>query len=341
MRVATLIPWWFRTGDPRPSDEIEEDVRAELEFHLYELADELQQQGHQESDALRLAAERFGNVDAYVRECHRIKKGDQIVLQRILVATSLALVVFVGLLAWRTFALAADQQHLIAQLEQTQAELANLRQPQRESVSLTPTYKVTGRVLNRQGEPIANAHLLAIYKTWPGGSYQQESLHTTTGDSGEFIIPKELRTSGKHALHLAVVADGYAFESLYEMNPAAGLKQLPPFDFHLSKATPLRVQLLDSDGNGVANADVFLQERTAAGGAKHGIYFQGSEVVHQRTDADGFVTLATSSAGDHVTLLARAPGQVWQEFDAQVREDPAPLVLTLSSHAHHSLGSRQ
>lgn len=341
MRVAMLIPWWFRTGDPRPSEEIEEDVRAELEFHLYELADELQLQGHQESDARRLATERFGNVDAYVRECQRIKRGNQIVLQRILVATSLALVVFVGLLAWRTFALAADQQHLIAQLEQTQAELANLRQPQREIASLAPTTTVTGRVLTKQGEPIANAHLLAIYKTWPGGSYHQESLHTTTSDSGEFTLPKELRTSGKHALQLAVVADGYAFESLYEMNPAEGLNGLPPIDFRLAKATPLRVQLLDSNGEGIANAEVFLQDRMAADGARHGIYFQGSEVVHQRTDADGFVTLATSSAGDRVILLARVRGEDWQMFDAEVREGRESVVLTLSSGADLLLESRQ
>jgi uncharacterized GH25 family protein len=341
MRVAALIPWWFRSGDPRPSDEIEEDVRAELEFHLYELADELQQQGHQESEARRLAAERFGNVDAYVRECQRIKKGDQIVLQRILVATSLALVVFVGLLAWRTFALSADQQYLIAQLQQTQAELANLREPQRESVSLPPTTAVTGRVLTKEGEPIANAHLLATYKTWPGGRYQQESLQATSSDSGEFTLPMELPTSDQHALQLSVVADGYAFESLYEMNPSDGLKQLPPFNFRLAKATPLRVQLLDSDGNGVANAEVFLQQRTTAEGAEHGLYFQGSEAVHQRTDADGLVTLATSVAGDHVIVLARAPGEDWQEFDAKVREDMEPLVLTLTSSADRSLGSRQ
>jgi uncharacterized GH25 family protein len=340
MRVATLIPWWFRTGDPRPSDEIEDDVRAELEFHLYELADELQQHGHPPSEARRLAAERFGNVDAYVRECQRIKKGDQIVLQRILVATSLALVVFVGLLAWRMFALSADQQDLIAQLQQTQAELANLREPQRENVLPAPTAAVTGRVFTEEGEPIANAHVLAIYKTWPYGRCQQQSYHTTTSESGEFTLPEDLPTSGKHALQLAVVADGYAFESLYELNPAAGLKQLSPFEFRLSEATPLRIQVLDTDGKGVANAEVFLQDRRAAGGAKHGIYFQGSEVVHQRTNADGYATLVTSSDGDRVIMLARGPGQDWQQFDAEVREAAEPLVFTLSSNADHLLEDR-
>lgn len=332
MSIATHLPWWSRSGDPRSRQEIEQDVRAELESHFAQLVDDLESQGTPPAEAQRVARDRFGDIDGYVACCEQIKTGDRIVLQRILLGVSGTLVVLTGVLGWQLWSVAGDQQQLISQIEQTQLELQELRAAQAEPATATPPREklaeVSGRITDDNGQPIADAHVLAIYKTWPDGRYQQRSANTTTNADGEFQLTKRLDIGHKHALQIAFAAEGYTLASRYSVNPAKGEDRLAPIDVMLQPVTPVRVRVVRSDGTGLASASVLPSSRQSPTGETANVYFQGSAPIHLVTEADGTLTLPYFQPGDQAELTVQVDDK-WQNVNFVVSADDQPQVVAL------------
>jgi hypothetical protein len=118
MTARRRIAEWLWPRDARAAAEIEAEVREELAGHLDRLAEDECRAGADADEARRLAAARFGDLDAYAAECRRIDLGDRLLVRRALAAACLALLCTCGYLGWRLW-----------QSEQTatrlQAELAS------------------------------------------------------------------------------------------------------------------------------------------------------------------------------------------------------------------------
>jgi hypothetical protein len=336
VRVAMLLPWWLRSDDNRPSGEVEDDIREELAFHVAEITSELERHGLSTAEARRVAAERFGDIDTYVQKCHRVKTGDRIVIQRILLGSSIVLAVLVGLLTWRILVLASDQKDVVQLLDRTRQELQTLRvqqqaQSARPSTATTLVSDVSGSIRDHAGSPIVGAHVLAVYKTWPGGRYSQESCVARTDDEGTFVLPTGLAVSGTHALQIAFVAEGYAFESMYTMNPGVEKGHVEPMNIVVKEAIPLKARVIGSNGLAEEEAVVFPSARVTAEGRELNVYFQGSEPIHRLADANGYVSLPYFMTGDKATVAVQRSGGEWEQIQFDVREDGEPIRLELPS----------
>lgn len=114
----------FWPRDPRSRTEIESDVRAELQSHVAMLQEQLMQDGVDADEAHRQAAERFGDLDRYARQCERIDLGDRLWVRRLLSAACLLLLASTIALGWgfvdsrQTIARmrAEDQRDLVQQI---------------------------------------------------------------------------------------------------------------------------------------------------------------------------------------------------------------------------------
>ncbi|MEM7201697.1 MAG: permease prefix domain 1-containing protein [Planctomycetota bacterium] len=108
---------------------VEEDIRCELEAHVGMLRDELIAGGRSAEEAERVARERFGDVEAVVRDCRDVRLRGYRRMQRLNVVLVLALVVVAAYAAW--LAHAANRAHLeardqAAQIKQMMVERLQL-----------------------------------------------------------------------------------------------------------------------------------------------------------------------------------------------------------------------
>ena len=81
----------YERAHSQHSDELLEELHAELADHLASAAEELVRGGTPPEEARAVAQSQFGNVDQIVRRCWWIRKGDE-VMTRVLGITLLALV---------------------------------------------------------------------------------------------------------------------------------------------------------------------------------------------------------------------------------------------------------
>lgn len=81
----------LRPPDPRPLTQIQAEIREELEFHIEMRAADNTAAGMSPHAAREDALRRFGNVERIERTCRTILAGEQIMLQRLQAALTLAL----------------------------------------------------------------------------------------------------------------------------------------------------------------------------------------------------------------------------------------------------------
>lgn len=74
---------WLPRLDPRNDEELGRDLDDEFAFHLEELARECRAEGMDEEAARDEARRRFGDVEKVRRQCARIARQEQVMLQRI------------------------------------------------------------------------------------------------------------------------------------------------------------------------------------------------------------------------------------------------------------------
>ena len=101
MSASSLIRECFWPRDGRSSLEIKASVREELDGHIERLVEEQMRAGVPESEARRVAAQQFGDVERYAAECRRIDLGERLVVRLALTAACLLLLATSGYFAWR------------------------------------------------------------------------------------------------------------------------------------------------------------------------------------------------------------------------------------------------
>lgn len=127
----SLAPSWrgfWPRPDPRSPREIDDQIAAEIEFHLEEASDELEATGLTRDEARRRALERFGNVEQVRAECRRVQTGgvQMLIKVQFAVIALLGCAVFaLGFDAWSTRREFAEQHH------RSMAELDHAREAER------------------------------------------------------------------------------------------------------------------------------------------------------------------------------------------------------------------
>jgi hypothetical protein len=185
---------------------------------------------------------------------------------------------------------------------------------------------VIGRVVDDESRPIANAHVLAVVKTWPLQSYRQLAYVALTTADGSFEINDVYPTDENYEIQIAVVADGRVLESNYvDLRKSV----LPPVEFQLAATAPLAVRLESATGRPLEGVEVFPFQRIEPDGARHVVYFCSAGPVIRQTDAQGRVRLPYFSPGDEAAVYVRPPGGEWGALSFPVPEDPEQVVLRI------------
>lgn len=188
----------------------------------------------------------------------------------------------------------------------------------------TATGDIRGTVFDDQSEPIGSVHILAVVKTWPPNGYRQQAYMTTTDSRGQFTIEKVYPTGQKYEVQIAAIADGRLLESTYLSKDGA---VLDPVTFRLESTASFAVRFMTADGQPVAGVEAFPHRRTDAEGDDHLVYFQGSDPIVQRSNAEGVVRLPYFQPGDSATVYVRFPDEDWQTRDLVIPSDQQVVLL--------------
>ena len=271
-------------------DRVSESIRDEIVFHITESAAREIEAGAPIENAHFAAIDKFGDVTGVVRECatdaadvhsrwHR----------RHLAATAVLLVGVVAGSVWAVRAMNAPPW--------------------------IGDGDVTGRVVDDAGEPIADAHVLAVVKTWPKLAFRQLAYTAVTDADGRYRIDDVYPLDEKYEVQLAVIADQRLLQSAY-VDLQSG--PLTPIDFKLRATTPMVVRFESTNGQPIAGVEVFPSERVDASGERHTIYFCSGAPIIARSDEAGRVSLPYFSPGDRVAFYVREPFGEWRTEELTV-----------------------
>ena len=177
-----------------------------------------------------------------------------------------------------------------------------------------------GTVVDENGQPIADARVCVILKTWPGGRYRQESFAARTDKEGRYSWTDFYPLGRQSALLVTISHDGYALTSVYHLNKDG--KELPDDAFQLPPAAPVTVQLSDAEGRAAAGVKVLVSARKTEDGIEHLLYSQSARQAPELlagTDDEGRVTLRQFLPGDQARLSVIVDGDE-QRLDFEVPE---------------------
>jgi hypothetical protein len=341
-----LRAWWCggQMAD-RPAGE--QEIDEELMFHLRSLVGDNLARGMPADTAWQEAQRRFGSLRRYAEACRNGTSG-RLVKRIVPAACLLAFGVFFGCLVidsqqnrelqkairrvqnlQRETALAIDEMR--AKQPETAAEPNDERQQTKQAAG--ELHDLTGRVLDRAGGPLANATLLVILKTWPGGWYRQEPFATTSDAEGRFCLPNLIPSKGQFAIQLTAFRSGYGFASSYQLQEGAGPHTFEPITLRMADALPITLVVQDCNGRSVARARVVPASRQSAGGERQLVYFQGSEPIHVAADSAGRVGLECFAPGDEAEILVQLPGRDWEQHQIHIPQDAETVTISARAAA--------
>lgn len=122
-------------------------------------------------------------------------------------------------------------------------------------------------------------------------------------------------------------ASPYALASSYYYEPNQTHATPEPVKLKLQSAIPLVLVIHDQEGRPIPNARVCASRRRAARGDEHVVYFQGSDPIHVKTDADGKVPMNLFARGDHAEIYVQQPGQKWETRSLDVPSEGTLVVV--------------
>jgi Carboxypeptidase regulatory-like domain len=299
-------------GFGRNREAIRADLHDEFEFHIQSLASELVEQGWTAEDARQEAERKFGCRARIERECQSIQRGAWGWVSRFLMVGVVVSIVCIGSLTYSLIALKTQNELLRSKLRLVDA-VANSNpnttaEPIRPPIaSLQEKLSLTGKVVDEKGNPIPNAKIILIHKSWPNQTYRQEGDDSETDENGGFEFPDLYATSSQNAFLVSVFADGFEMKSEYVTVKAK--KKVSLFEFKLKAAKPITFTFLNEEGAPLAETDVALLGRKA-GTKEFMIYEQSAEAAKMTTDANGKLKVNYLRTGDIASFGVLIFGEV-------------------------------
>lgn len=275
--------WTFRS-----SAVIDREIDEELDFHITSRTQDLIASGMPPDEAAAEANRQFGQRETIRRQCQAIGYGDNRWLMFGFGVGLLSAVLSIGWLMSRLNQVQLQNQQILSQLQALQ--------PVKEK-----KLDLTGEIIDAKNAPVAGAKVLLIFKSWPGGQYQQEDFQTTSDKDGKFNFPELYTTKTQTAFLVTILADNQTMQSEYVLYKANA--NVKPFRFQLKPAIDKTFILQTSDGKPLANKLVFPGTRKPANSEDQFlIYHQSAEAAGRKSDAKGKVRLPFFEAGDEIEL---------------------------------------
>jgi hypothetical protein len=320
MRNNGFFRNWFRGAQAPSVDQAEEEIDEELMFHLRSLVDDELAGGSTFDTAWDRARGRFGSLRRYTDACRGVAAGNHRVRQMLLALSLLLSVAIAGWLLLEVRSLRQEQLRLAA---------ATASQPAHSVDIEVVRDDLAGRVVDRQGEPIRNASVAVILKTWPGGWYRQEAFSATSDADGEFRLAHLIPRDGQYAIQAAVVTTGYALTSTYRLIEEGSHPLPDPVMLQCDVASQITLVVHDEFGRPVANARVTPHSRLDRSGASHVVYFQASRPFQASSDAEGRVPMGCFEKGDRAEIYVQIPGEDWELRSIEIPHDSDMIIVTI------------
>lgn len=301
---------------------INHDIDDELEFHIQSRIDELIAGGVLPAQAEIQSRTAFGSRDQIRKQCQRINYGNQVRLIILSFAGLAASVVAICWLSYQLMTLKNQNATLAKQLMSAASASAGpalIAAP--ESIA-QDKHDLFGTVAGPDGNPIADAKVMLIFKSWPGGQYRQNALATTTDIKGNYRFKNLYSTNMQTAFLVSVVTDGYVLSSKYWVNDKRA--EIKAVKMRLKKATLKTLTLLQKDGEPLANTKVFPQSRNIPTDGRSGgetIYQQSAGEVMLSTDDEGKVKMNYFVAKDNAVIGVMMDGEI---VNVQFKVDDTP-----------------
>ncbi len=304
-RVLKAFIGYLRTPVAQSAEEFGDAIEEEIAFHVEARTREYIKNGMPEKDASRAALKRFGDTSQVAAECHAAAIGGLILWHRLHLTMTATLAVALG---WLWFA--------SAQTIEDQPELASPLPPGIASMLDNDwTGDVTGQILDEQGRPIEEAHVLVVVKTWPDQSYFQRAYAGVSDRHGKFVIQDVHPVNERYEVQIAAVAKGRALKSSYHSATAGTLE---PVVLELPPSSGFAVQVESEQGVKLTDVEVLPHGRVEASGTEHFVYFDSAQSLVSRTDDDGRAELPYFQPGDTANFLLRASKGEWKSHDVKV-----------------------
>lgn len=289
---------YLRMPVARSAAQFSDEIEQEIAFHIAERAQEYIAQGMSEDAAHRAARARFGDPARVAAECHVAAIGIPVLWHRAHLALTVVLMIVASGLWW-TSTRSAAEPHLAAK---------SLPRSVASFLDHDWSGDIRGTVLDEQGNPISDAQVLVVVKTWPDGSYFQRPYEARSDAHGRFLIENVYPVDELYEVQITALAGTGALQSSYFENCRG---ELEPLSIELTRSVGFAVQVESREGNLLSSIEVLPTMRLDTKGTEHPVYFDNAKSLMKRTDLSGRVVFPYFDRGDLATVLIRSSGGKW------------------------------
>ncbi len=323
MIIFEIFSKWSSRPRGERITEAKNDIDEELNFHMESIVQEKIKQGKSKEVAEQEAVKQFGSIQSYSDQCLIIELEKSVAKNHYLTAGLLCLALVTGFLGLEFYNLKNTQSRILNNLTSQKQETQN---PDNDH------HRLNGSVKTEQGEPINNANLLIILKTWPENRFRQQNFHLKSNELGEFQFKFQTPQDGQYAVHVTAYKDGYGFKSEYKIKEKNDLKPIKKFQFNLPQSSPFTIQVLEQNGSPIKDFCMYPSSRKTSSGEDHIIYHQASEPIQLNSNENGKIPIRLFTKGEMVNFRIRIPGKDWQEQKVEIPQKGNLISLILNSN---------
>lgn len=322
-RIGKTFLRYLRAPVARTAAQFGDDIEAEIAFHIAERTSENLAAGMNEEEAQRKALQQFGDISRVAAECQQESLAGLAAWHRMHMLATVTLAVFVGVLWFRSLMPGGGNGSQKTQLPPGLAAM----------LDHDWSGDVTGQVLDDRGNPIGNAHLLVVVKTWPDESYFQRAYVAISDADGRFSVENVYPLNERYAVQVAAVAEDHVLQSSYHRRVKGALD---PLTFELPTSVGFELIVESEAGLTLEGVEVLPHGRVEADGDEHIVYFDSAQPIVRITGADGRVPLPYFRPGEKVTLMLRVPQGDWKSYEIIAPAQGSPVTVRTSARNENS-----